>query len=60
MRKWVALGFYLVLIVGGGWCMYEWLVNGGRGIALKLGAFPALFGLYLLWSDYISPNRESL
>lgn len=60
MRRWIALGFYLILVVGGGWATYEWLVLGGRGIALKFGAFPALFGLYLLWADFISPDRESL
>jgi hypothetical protein len=60
MRKWFALGFYLILIAGGAWTTYEWLVLGGRGIALKLGAFPALFGIYLLWTDFISPNREPL
>ncbi|SNT32839.1 hypothetical protein SAMN05216374_3207 [Tardiphaga sp. OK246] len=57
-RRQVALGFYLILIVGGGWATFEWLVNGGKGIALKLGAFPALFGLYLVWEDFLSPNRE--
>ncbi len=60
MRRWIALAFYLVLIAGGGWAAFEWLVYGGRGIALKLCAFPALFGLYLLWADFLSPNREPL
>ncbi|MEH2474508.1 hypothetical protein V1281_004309 [Nitrobacteraceae bacterium AZCC 2161] len=60
MRKWVALGFYMALIIGGGWCTYEWLINGGRGIMFKAGAFVAVFGLYLLWADFISSNREPL
>lgn len=44
MRKGITLAFYLAMIVGGSWAAYDWLVYGGRGIALKLGAFPALFG----------------
>lgn len=58
MRKGITLAFYLAMIVGGSWAAYDWLVYGGRGIALKLGAFPALFGAYLLWTDFLSPNRN--
>ena len=47
------------MIVGGSWATYEWLVLGGLGIALKFGAFLASLGLYLLWADFISPERES-
>ncbi|MGM4990509.1 hypothetical protein [Tardiphaga sp. 841_E9_N1_2] len=50
----------MALIIGGGWCTYEWLINGGRGIMFKAGAFVAVFGLYLLWADFISSNREPL
>lgn len=60
MRKWIALAFYLAMIVLGGWCTYEWLVLGGRGIMFKAGAFVAVFGIYLLYSDFISPSREPL
>lgn len=60
MRKAVTLVLYLVMIVGGAWAAYEWLVLGGRGIAFKFGAFVALFGAYLLWTDFMSPNRERL
>jgi hypothetical protein len=59
-RRWITLIFYLALIGVGGWCVYEWLVLGGRGIAFKLGAFPAVFGVYLLWADFLSPNREQV
>jgi hypothetical protein len=33
-----------------------------RGAASSLpgGAFLALFGLYLLWIDFVSPNRERI
>jgi hypothetical protein len=60
MRKAITLVLYLVMIIGGGWAVYEWLMLGGKGIALKLGAFPALFGIYLLWMDFVSPDREQL
>lgn len=59
-RNWIALTIYLAMIGVGGWATWEWLVNGGRGIAFKLGAFPALFGIYLLWTDFLSPSREPL
>lgn len=58
MRKLIALAFYLALIGLGSWCAYRWLVFGGKGFAFMLGAFPALFGLYMLWTDFFSPNRE--
>jgi hypothetical protein len=58
MRKVVSLVLYMAMIVGGSWATYEWLVLGGRGIAFKLGAFPALFGVYLIWTDFLSPNRQ--
>jgi hypothetical protein len=60
MRKAITLIFYLAMIIGGSWAAFEWLVKGGRGFAFSLGAFPALFGIYLLWTDFLSPNRESL
>jgi hypothetical protein len=60
MRKWIALAFYLALVGVGLWCAYEWLVLGGKGIAFKLDAFPALFGLYMLWTDFFSPSREPI
>lgn len=58
MRKIFVLIFYLLMIGGGSWATYEWLVLGGRGIVFKAGAFLALFGLYLLWTDFFSPNSE--
>jgi len=58
MRRIITLALYLAMIAGGSWATYEWLVLGGRGIAFKLGAFPMLFGAYLLWADFLSPGRE--
>jgi hypothetical protein len=36
------------------------MVNGGRGVIFKAGGFLALFGLYLVWIDFLSPNRGKL
>ena len=60
MRKTLVLFLYLAMIGLGSWATYEWLVLGGRGIAFRAGAFLALFGVYLLWTDFLSPNREPL
>ena len=32
--------------------------SGGRGVIFKAGGFLALFGAYLVWMDFLSPNRE--
>ena len=58
MRKAITLVVYLAMIIGGSWATYEWLVLGGRGIAFKFGAFLAVFGAYLLWTDFLSRDRE--
>jgi hypothetical protein len=60
MRRAVALGLYLAMVVFGSWAAYEWLVVGGRGIVFRAGGFLALFGAYLLWDDFLSPNRKRL
>jgi CDP-diglyceride synthetase len=60
MRKAVTLWFYLLLIGVGAWAVYEWLVLGGSGIIFKAGGFLDLFGAYLIWMDFLSPNRGRL
>jgi hypothetical protein len=60
MRKLITLMLHLAMIGVGSWATYEWLVLGGRGIAFKGGSFLAVFGLYLVWIDFLSPNRERL
>jgi hypothetical protein len=60
MRRAFTLIFYLSMIGVGAWCAYEWLVLGGRGVVFKAGGFLALFGLYLLWIDFLPPNRGRL
>ncbi len=46
------------MIVAGVWLTYGWLVYGSRGIIFKVGGFLAVFGAYLLWTDFLSPNRD--
>jgi len=60
MRKLIILIFYLAMIGVGSWATYAWLVLGGQGIALKGGVFLAALGLYLVWIEFLSPNRERL
>jgi hydrogenase/urease accessory protein HupE len=58
MRKVIMLTVYLAMIAVGLWAAYDWLVFGGRGILFRASAFLALFGGYLLWIDFLSPNGE--
>lgn len=60
MRKIFTMGFYLLMIGVGALGLYEWLVLGGRGIIFKAAGFLLLFGVYLVWIDFLSPNREPL
>lgn len=60
MKKWFALGFCVGMISLGEWCTYEWLDLGGQGVMFKAGAFVAVFGLYLHYSDFIGFSREPL
>jgi hypothetical protein len=60
IRKTILLVLYLAMIAGGGWVTYDWMAFGGRGILFRLGGFLAVFGAYLLWNDFLSPNREQL
>ncbi len=58
MRRALSLIFYFAIICVGAWAGYEWLVLGSKGIIVKAGGFLAGFGLYLIWTDFISPQRE--
>jgi hypothetical protein len=60
MRKAVTLGFYLLMMGVGAWSLYEWLALGARGIIFKAASFLILFGAYLVWMDFLSPNRERI
>jgi branched-subunit amino acid ABC-type transport system permease component len=58
MRRMITLGVYVLMIALGVWLAYEWLIRGSRGIIFMAGGFLAVFGGYLLWADFLSPNRE--
>jgi hypothetical protein len=58
MRRTIMLVMYLGMIAAGLWCIYGLFEYGGRGILFRAGGFLALFGAYLLWIDFLSPNRE--
>jgi hypothetical protein len=58
MRRAITLGLYVLMIAAGAWLTYHWLVHGGRGIVFMAGIFLAGFGLYLLWIDFLSPDRK--
>ena len=58
MRKALMLTVYLAMIAVGLWATYDWLVFGGRGILFRASAFLVIFGAYLLWIDFLSPNGE--
>lgn len=60
MRKFILLLIYLLMIAAGSWAMYDWIVLGGRGRLVMGVSLLAALGLYLLWIDFLSPNREQL
>jgi hypothetical protein len=60
MRKTLTLIFYLGMIIVGSWITYDWITLGGRGVLFKAGSFLAVFGVYLLWIDFLSPSRGQL
>jgi hypothetical protein len=55
MRRAFTFVLYRVLIIGGSWAIYGWLVLGTR-LAL-FAAFLALFSASLLWADLLSGGR---
>jgi hypothetical protein len=58
MERIVALPFYLALVVVGLYFTI-WIYQPGDGyFVLAEGIFLILFGGYLVWLDFLSPNRE--
>ncbi len=51
---------YVVMIAAGAVIAWWFLGHGGRRIVGVVGGFLFLFGAYLLWMDFLSPNREAL
>ncbi len=60
IRRLLSLLFYLLMIGIGCYATYYWLVLGGSSLVFKAGGFLALFGIYLLWIDFLSPTRQRL
>jgi hypothetical protein len=58
MRKIVTACFYSLMIGGGAYLLLAFLVHGGTAVTtLAVGATLALFGGYMLWSDFFSNDR---
>lgn len=62
MRRAIALILYLALIVAG---LYFnlWIYQtqtGARFSVLMVGSFLILVGGYMLWINFLSPNREKM
>jgi predicted MFS family arabinose efflux permease len=57
MRKVLTVLLYLAIIGAGAWLIGGWIEEGGRKITALAGGFLALFGLYMLWTDFFSRER---
>jgi hypothetical protein len=57
MRRVICFALYLVMVLVGIGLSVGWLMNGGRNIIFASGGFLAAFGVYLLWTDFVSPKR---
>jgi hypothetical protein len=60
MRKVIVFAFYSLMIVVGVAFAFNWLTFGGRGVVFRAGGFLAVFGGYLMWSDFFSPSRGKI
>jgi hypothetical protein len=60
MRRVALLTVYIAMVLLGTTLSIEFLVHGGRIIVFTVGGFLAVFGCYLLWIEFLSPNRERL
>ena len=54
MPRLSVLLWYASMIAIAVWVVYQWLLLGGAKIVFT---FLALFGVYLVWIDLLSPNR---
>jgi quinol-cytochrome oxidoreductase complex cytochrome b subunit len=60
MRRAITLILYLALIVAGLY-LNLWIYQtqtDARFTVLMVGIFLVLFGGYMLWTDFLSPNRD--
>ena len=60
MRPLLCLALYLAMVVFGAVLSAGFFTNGGRGIIFITGGFLIAFGGYLIWNDFLSPNRGPL
>jgi hypothetical protein len=60
MRRIVCFVLYLAMVIVGSALFIAFLANGGRGIIFIAGGFLAVFGIYLIWIDFLSPNTKHL
>ena len=60
MRRILVLAMYIIMIVAGAAIAWWFLGHGGHRIVGVLGGFLFLFGGYLLWMDFLNPNRKPL
>jgi cell division protein FtsW (lipid II flippase) len=58
MEQFIALAFYLALIVVG-FYFDIWVYQPDLGFSVLVeGTFLIMFGGYLVWLDFLSPDRE--
>jgi hypothetical protein len=60
MRRLICLALYLAMVLFGAVLSVGFLMHGGRAFIFVTGGFLVAFGGYLLWTDFLSPNRETL
>jgi hypothetical protein len=57
MRRIFSFVLYAGMILAGAVAFGHFLQSGGRGVVFVAGGFLAAFGAYLMWIDFLSPNR---
>jgi hypothetical protein len=55
MRRLICFALYVGMVVVGIGLAAGFLLHGGRGIVFAAGSFLAVFGTYLLWTDFVKP-----
>jgi len=60
MRHLICLALYLAMVAFGAVLSAGFFTNGGRGIISTMGGFLIAFIGYLIWNDFLSPDREPL
>lgn len=60
MRSLICLTLYLTMLLVGLGLIVWFLLHGGKYMIVFGGGFTAFLGAYLLWTDFLSPNRKPL